>query len=287
MCEAERRTVQELLTRYEFEPGLRDIYVEGPQDKALLEAFLEEHGVEGVCVFEISTVDVPASHGVESNSRTRLIRLARLLIERLSGKSVALACVIDSDFDHLSGHTDSNPLLLRTDYANMEMYFFSPSSLQKISRRCLRGRRITDFMINQFMIPTLQSLFVIRYVNLRPEWRLHCFSFGRVLSFHRGRFAFEREEYIRRYLNRNGRVREYDGFVEATSEVAIPSGQDARCFIHGHDFLFLLRWMLNRLRQRNVYGNEEVVFSILTASADYAALGNEPMFAELLRRFKQ
>jgi len=286
MPEAERRTVQELVTRYEFEPNLKDIYVEGPEDKAILDAMLEEHQIEGVSVFEIANVHVPSEYGEENSSRTRLVKLATLLVEALGAERPRVACVVDSDFDSLSACREENAFLVRTDYANMEMYFFSPPSLERISRRCLRGKRISDYMIAKFMVPTLQSLFLIRYVNSREEWHLHCMSFDRLVSFRRGRFGFDRDEYLRRYLNKNGRVRDFAAFVEALEAVAVPSGRDARCFIHGHDFLRLLRRMLNCLRGQNVYGNEEVVFSILRAGADYAALAEEAMFAEILRRFR-
>ena len=38
MFDVEKRTVEELIARYEFEPGLRDIYVEGEFDSDLLTA---------------------------------------------------------------------------------------------------------------------------------------------------------------------------------------------------------------------------------------------------------
>ncbi len=55
----ERRTLEELVTRYQLEPELRDIYVEGKTDKILLEWFLEQKGVENFAVYEIDTVEIP------------------------------------------------------------------------------------------------------------------------------------------------------------------------------------------------------------------------------------
>ncbi len=287
MPEDERRTIEELVTRYEFEPNLKDIYVEGPEDKAILEGMLEEHQIAGVYVFEISSVDVPTELGEETSSRMKLVKLARELVGALQGKRLRLACVIDSDFDYITGHLDNNAFLLSTDYANMEMYFFSSGVFERLNRQCLRGRRITAHMIDNFMVPTLQSLFLIRYVNSTPDWHMKYLPFEKLLSFRRGHFDFNRDEYIRRYLSRNGRLSELAEFRQEIEAVGIPCGLDARCFMHGHDFLALLRRMLNNLRGRNVYGNDEVVFSILRACADYKALAQGQMFATILWRFGQ
>lgn len=285
MPHGERRTIEELVTRYEFEPSLMDIYVEGPEDKAILEGMFEVHGIAGVSVFEISSVHVPAQPGEETNNRTRLIKLARELGESLQGKRLRLACVIDSDFDYLTGHSENNVFLLNTDYANMEMYFFSHSVFTRLNTQCLKRRFITADLIDDFMVPTLQSLFLVRYVNCAPQWNMEYLPFEKLVSFEQGRCALNVDEYIRRYLNKNGRAAELANFQQDIKAIIIPGGFDARCFMHGHDFLTLLRRILNHLCRRNVYGSDEVVFSILRACAEYRTLAQEPMFAAILGRF--
>jgi hypothetical protein len=47
MSEAEARTIAELVTRYEFEPKLKDIYVEGADDKAILEGMIKLYNIKG------------------------------------------------------------------------------------------------------------------------------------------------------------------------------------------------------------------------------------------------
>ena len=59
MDEQERRNIDELITRYEYEPEIRDIYVEGPSDKAFITWFLSESGAVKVDVYEIEVVDIP------------------------------------------------------------------------------------------------------------------------------------------------------------------------------------------------------------------------------------
>jgi hypothetical protein len=71
----ERRTLEELVTRYQLEPGLRDIYVEGKTDKILLEWFLEQRGVKSFAVYEIDTVEIPAQKLFELGLNDLLARM--------------------------------------------------------------------------------------------------------------------------------------------------------------------------------------------------------------------
>lgn len=285
MPEAECRTLHELITRYEFEPDMRDIYVEGSDDKTIIEGILAEHGVVGVAVFEISSVQVPTESGEDTGSRTKVVKLAGELAQAFRGKSLRVACVIDADFDHVTGAGESNAVLVKTDYANMEMYFFTSDVIEKLNRQILRESKLTDHMVDRFMWPMLRSLFIIRCVNIEPEWHLQPLDFRKLVSFERGRFGFDRDAYLERYLSRNSCLGRREEFLRQVDAVEFPSGLDRRCSIHGHDFLSLIRLMLNKLRGKSVFGSEEVVFDLLRGCADYASLAEEPMFAIILRRF--
>ena len=49
----ERRTIAELVARYELEPTLRDVYVEGRFDSAVLTWLFRERGCVDAVVYEI------------------------------------------------------------------------------------------------------------------------------------------------------------------------------------------------------------------------------------------
>ncbi len=238
-------------------------------------------------IFEISSVNVPTEPGEDNNNRTRLVTLARELVMALQGKGVCLACIIDSDFDYISDYSENNAFLLTTDYANMEMYFFNSSIMGKLNNQCLAGEGITSQMIDSCIVPILQSLFRIRYVNSNPEWQMEDLSFERLLSFGGSHLDFNYDEYIKRYLNKNKRFSELVDFHTEIDAVSIPSGFDTRCFIHGHDFLTLLRWVINNMPGRSKYRDNELVFILLKACADYTALAQEKMFTTIISRFGQ
>lgn len=60
MADEKRRRLEELIARYELEPSLCDIYVEGLTDKFLIQWFLDKLGIDNYAIYEIDTVEIPA-----------------------------------------------------------------------------------------------------------------------------------------------------------------------------------------------------------------------------------
>ena len=59
---ADRRTIAELVARYDLEPSLRDVFVEGPSDRTLVELALTFLGESNrIRAYEVDTVDLPAA----------------------------------------------------------------------------------------------------------------------------------------------------------------------------------------------------------------------------------
>lgn len=285
MTEAEQRTPEELIVRYEFEPTLKDLYVEGSDDKIILEDFFEKNEIEDVKIFEISTVNIPEVEGNENSNRTRLKTLAEILFHELSDDNKVF-CLIDSDFDCLAGFKEINPKLLATDYANMEMYFFTGSTIKNINRHCLKKYKITKPIKDDFIVPMLTDLFLVRYVNSKRKWHLTYLNFEKIIKYDKGKFSFDTDLYIKRYLNKNGRLAELNNFKDEIALVKLNEKSDARCYIHGHDFLELICIIINKfLRKKTIY-TPEIIYNFLKVSADYNDFAKEPLFSFLLRAMR-
>ena len=54
----EQRTLEEILTLYNLEPSLADIYVEGDTDKAIISWFLSRLSKSHVRVYTIDIIDI-------------------------------------------------------------------------------------------------------------------------------------------------------------------------------------------------------------------------------------
>ena len=286
MSSSEQRSIDYLVTRYQMEPSLKDIYVEGAEDKRVVDAFLEEHGVSGVAVFEISSVDVPRDEREGVCNRTSVIRLARKLLTSLGPERSSVACIADSDFDHLSREIEQSAFLLMTDYANMEMYFFSPTVLARLNRDVSRDRGVTEDIWRTFMVPALQFLFRVRYVHSKLGLKIEVLPPTKLVLFADKRFVANKDRYLERYLGRGGGSARRAEFLSELEKVSIDPELDPRCFVHAHDSVALLRWMLGKLGGgRQPFHDDCVMLGVLRGCADYKALAQEPMFAEILQRF--
>src|SRR5437660_239969 len=123
----ERRTIEELAARYELEPTLRDVYVEGSFVVAMVDEALKQAGRHNAAVYEISTVDVPPEvlrkHGLPDGNKGRVIALCFELDGHVTLPNQVTG-LVDRDYDAVLGRSYPNRLLLVTDYSCMEMYCF-------------------------------------------------------------------------------------------------------------------------------------------------------------------
>src|SRR5690349_4122089 len=103
----DRSTILELVTKYELEPTLRDVFVEGPSDKALIDVAMTtlDHA-RVVRTYEIDSIDVPGAlvraKNLKVGNKGRLVTLADEM-ERLSSQDLfrSVVCLVDLDLDGL------------------------------------------------------------------------------------------------------------------------------------------------------------------------------------------
>jgi Protein of unknown function (DUF4435) len=288
-----RRTLDELVTRYELEPGLRDIYVEGKTDKLLLEWFLEQKEYQDFAIYEIDTVNISAQRlfelGLNDNKRSRVIALALDIQDRMSELPSHLTCIADKDFDWLFGKEYQCDLLLFTDYSCLEMYLFNEAILDKFLRL---GLRLSDpkspEILNQIS-KVLEELFLLRAtneaLNLNMEW---LDSFGNCCNLNKANneIQFDLTTFIVKYLNKNGKRSQESIFRTKFAELRTKELVEIRYKIHGHDFTELLCWYLKPYLRKEIRGsyNSEILAGNLLVCIDAEKLAQEGMFQHLLVR---
>ncbi|MFK0167499.1 hypothetical protein ACIQU5_01715 [Streptomyces sp. NPDC090306] len=299
-----RRTVDELVTLYELEPEVRDIFVEGRSDRNFLSVHLTTQG-ESVMykTYAISDrVHIPDGEliaaGISVGERGRIIWLARQLAARLPGHS-SVALVADKDFASL--HADANEEihgLVYTDYSSMEAYAFNERTLNKLLRVPLGAPDyVTAPVILTALRPALVALFIIRLclrgsgtgVKIPPKtlgkWDLDDQSQDKILEVFRAALqtipASERNgqtpgELYARYI-------EYRDIVDS----------EYRDYINGHDIsLLLVRFLKTECGNvfnsdaRRPLQNPEVLETVLMACVDTVDLNGERLF-EVLREWIQ
>jgi len=273
-----RRTLDELVTRYELEPELRDIYVEGKTDKLFFEWFLEKKLIQNFVVYEIDTVDIPAQRifelGLIDNNRSRVIALALDMQVKLQSMTPNLTCIADKDFDTLLGIEYQCDLLLFTDYSCLEMYLLNEGEIDKFLRLTLRLSEPTAKEVIPELTKVLEELFLIRAVNKKLDINVELLDrFGDCCSQtkKKNHIEFALDKYIGKYVNKcrtNGIKIEKPEFTSKLEELRITAQMllDVRDKIHGHDFTELLAWYIKpylRNEIKNSYNSEVIAGSLL------------------------
>jgi len=137
------------------------------------------------------------------------------------------------------------------------------------------------------MSPVLKQLFLTRLANRLLGWNLQSVGFTRSCKFSKDPFrcGFDWNDYVTRYLNKNGRIRDRDEFEKMVHEQGKKSAAlPLRRRIHGHDFVELLASSCSYLRPKAGLSSGDLLGSILRSRATISFLKSQRLFRQLLKR---
>ena len=167
-----RHSIPELITRYQFEPTLRGIYVKGQRDQTFLRWFFLRSGMENTVAYEISIINIPddlvARLGVAGN-RGRVIALC---VELDRAADIAIDSVrglIDKEFFDILQEPHDARFLLKTDFSCMECYALDIGTLKKFSLIYL-GREISSEHLEK-LLAIIAEICVLRAAKQQLEPR--------------------------------------------------------------------------------------------------------------------
>lgn len=289
MADIEKRSIEELVARYELEPESRDIYVEGEYDRHFINWILEENGLNQASVYTISTVEVSDGNvlasGLEANNKGRTIELAKALNQRLGAASNQFTYIVDQDFDLILQRRHSIPGLLATDYSCMEMYLFNERIMGKYISLVLNGFPYSPAQTLCILAQPLQELFLIRLVNYTLNYGLKAMPFNKCCKIEYDRIRFDRNEFVKRYLHKGNKYNDCDRFNKTAQQLRKLFCPDCRFQINGHDFIELFAWLIKALKER-VAVDSEFVGRSLTACIEKEIVTREQLFVLLMARLQ-
>jgi hypothetical protein len=288
MSSIERRTLDELIARYELEPQLRDVYVEGPSDLVFFDWFFHAMGLLDVSIFEIADVEVPLSviedHGLTRGKRSEVIALALELQNALSPPRNQATCVADQDYAPVGDYPSTCEILFLTDFTSLELYFFDERVFDKFLSLFIGGFPITASDLLNRLAAVLERIFAIRVANSRLGLGLEWLSFTRCCETKEYQIVFDDIDFIRRYLNKGALLSELERFMNTVGAIHGTLGTDRRERIHGHDFISLLCWLIGKTRSSKRGLSDEIVRGALFTSGEVNWLMEYPLFQNLVRR---
>ena len=288
---ANRRTIDELHQRYVREPALRDLYVEGPQDKGLVEWYLTQVGHTDISVIEIEHVAIGRElldlHELPSGNKSRLIALALELDKSFGDHIPTVRCLVDADFDFLLSASFSADHLLRTDYTSLDLYSYNETSLTKMMGVGLNIHGQNSELILSRLSRVLKKLFIFRAANLVLSWSMRWIRFTRYCTLHGDEIHFDSGRFVNNYLSTNGRARHRDEFESACNGLTNAVPIDDRQCIRGGDFVELLGWYLHeRFHWSGYRSNDRSALPFLRMALQIDNLSGEPLFSTLDKIFR-
>ena len=287
---ADRRTISELVARYELEPALQDVYVEGPSDRAILNLALARiaEGAYPVRAFEVDNIDVPAellaSRSLPIGSRSRIIALAAELeaasAQDLSGNVV---CLADLDLDAILGRHPGHGLLVYTSGLSLEVILATRPVLSKLLSVVLLATQSADDLLSQ-MLPIL---------NERVLQRVACSELGiapthpeltRLCTYDGSTLRCRMADFVARVLQSAGAADRAEEFAIVVEANRPRIATDPPMFVHADDFVELLRFCARQIKPSSV-PDARTFRRFLFGLVEADAIIGLPEVQEILRRF--
>jgi hypothetical protein len=287
----DRRRLHELAARYEIEPTLRDVYVEGQFDAVLVSWLLKKQGCDDAAVYEIDTVDIPPDilkkHGLDEGQKGRVIALC-LELEASAKVPGQVTGVVDRDYDAVLGIQYRCPLLQLTDFSCMEMYAYNERVLQAFFHLYVRKAGYTAAAFMAGVQHVLREAFLMRCTNQKLGCGLTWLDVEDQCKLKRNSVEFNSEEFVRKYLNKSAQLPRLADFTKQLVEFrAAIADMDARHCINGHDFVGMLAKYVSRAVKNKSLADPDVVERQLAAHLDYEALAKEPLFQAIIARVRK
>lgn len=253
----ERRTIREIVVRYELEPELKDVYVEGSFDVELISGCLRHCGQQEIRVYDIGTIDISyellARHGLTEGNKQRVIVLAAELAE-IKGQ---FRCLVDKDLDHWFGNIKCIPRLHWTAYCSLELHFLAEKDVKSMLVEVAKIRVASwDAFFSSF-VRALSYLYALRLADRELNLNIDWVEFDKCLRAKNGEIEFDLPSYIDKLIHKNRIHTIREGLNSSAHNWTERFVGDYRNFVRGHDLIDLMAWCI-----RNFNGLKELSSSI-------------------------
>ena len=285
-----RLPLSELVTEFILHGDRKHLYVEGREDRAIFEWFLEENSFNEASVFDIDVIEISREelerHDLTKSQRNRVVALAHELDRCLPNDSTQALCIIDADFDYVLNRIEENRFLAYTDGTSLDMYAFTESALDRVIRLGFRDVKVNAGEIMAKLFRVLKDIFLTRATNESLQMGLSWLPFEKRCRIGaNGTILFDHERFIRDYLGKNGALARMNEFVQCRQRLAMQDvGIRERC-IRGHDLGSLLTQYLRlvvKTKGAKKLATGETVVRMLFVGVDRGEIETKPLFQRIL-----
>lgn len=269
-------TIEELLARYQLEPDLRDVFVEGTFDREVLTHHLKASNA-GHAFYEVDTVDVPASvlkvYGLTSGNKQRVIALSNELSN--APVEAQVYCLVDRDLDHWFGKTENSARLRWTAFCSIENHFLNAETIRDVVMTTSRAKIVNFDAFVTSLMNVLRQLYALRLADRELSLNLKWITNRKYLSVDSGSIVFDLPRYTHAVLNASAATKKKSEFQKAVDAWQEKLDCDVRLACRGHDYTELLAWAVSEFKGQREFSTADAVerlFVLLARSVSSLAI---------------
>lgn len=193
------------MARYELEPTLDDVYVEGLFDKEVLDIAYRHTNITPRPIYTADSVElsdaVHIKHNVTKGNKQKLILLCRELAAVNANGRVRF--LVDRDTDHWFGPLEQGIGLVWTDYCDIETYFFEKELVRELIVDAGRAQVASWDEFYESFIAVLRQLFAIRLAARELELSVKFIDAKKCLRITGSAIEFDDRNFIIKSLNKS------------------------------------------------------------------------------------
>jgi hypothetical protein len=277
---------------YELEPSVRDIFVEGPSDRAFVTGVMQRLTFSDMKVKEVDLIDVTDGHlaslGLESGSRQRVIALA-LTLEQTSDVDLRaqVICIADADDEAGTRPAFAGDLLIYTDVTSLPVYAFGAEYIQWYLDVGVLGFPLSGEDVVESLLPILRDAACARRAFKKLNVQCSLVDLTKDCTFDDKKLNFDNVRFVERLINKaaiHSRRDELNAEL-VRQRAALECESRHQLWAHSEDVNSLLHWLIVRLR-----GSSNTVASHLLCRTLLLGVPLEhvlvwPLFQEIRSRF--
>lgn len=293
LVEIPRATIEELALRYQLEPTMRDVFVEGQYDQTIISWFIGQccANKSVIAVTQIDEVNIPVEllkrHGLTTGNRSEVIALCLELQDRLGPSLPSATGIVDLDTSLILGNDPECAFLLKSDFSCIEMYLFSDNCLQKTLELVFPKVKLSAENVLKLLSPILLNLFLARAANQSLKFSTEWIPFDSFVIAKNGTIELRISDFFRHYLQHGGVWERRDEFEAEILKLRARIRGDFRFSSNGHDAICLLSHFLKTFYRKTDDKTRtipELLIYLMTCSLEVTKLKEMPMFKSLLNR---
>jgi hypothetical protein len=284
----EQRSLGELRALYQFEPSLRDIFVEGPGDRQLLSWSLRDQDRIRTHIYAIDEIAIPdeilRAYNLRSGARSKVIALAKEMDEALPDGSSQVTCIVDQNCEGALGISHGCGRLLLTDYADLDGYLLTADTVGKFLALVLRVEGVDQRRLLEMYFAILHEPFLLRMAGTSMGISIARVDVTKSCSLDGDEITLNREDLTKRMLGKSGAIPMRADLEKRVDELRSRLGGDARRYVNGHEFMELFAWHWAPEMRRSGLRDFSVLPRLFLNGSDLAPMNSEALFLALQGR---